>query len=51
VGGYPTVLTFTLETLRLGREGAIALTRTNVAASVVAGNIALWLGALLARTL
>jgi fluoride exporter len=44
VGAYTTFSTFAYETLQLLRGGAIAVAIANVAGSVVAGLIAVWLG-------
>ena len=51
VGAYTTFSTFTYETLQLGRGGAIGMALANVAASVVAGLGAVWLGTALGGAL
>ncbi len=51
IGAYTTFSTFAFETLRLGEDGAVVLALMNVAASVVAGITAVWLGTTLGRAL
>jgi len=51
LGAYTTFSTFSLETLRLIEDGAVALAVTNVAASVIAGLVAVYLGVVIARAL
>ena len=49
LGGYTTFSSFAYETYQLVRDGDFAKGFANVAVSVVAGYLALWCGALLAR--
>jgi CrcB protein len=49
LGGYTTFSSFTYETYALVKDGEFARGFANVAVSVVAGYLALWCGALLAR--
>jgi CrcB protein len=49
IGAYTTFSTFELETFRAVTDGAWLVGGLNVVGSVVAGYIALWLGAVLAR--
>jgi CrcB protein len=51
VGAYTTFSTFELETFRAVTEGAWAVAGANVAASFVAGYLALWAGFIAARVL
>jgi len=51
VGAYTTFSTFAYETQQLARGGAFALALANVAASVVAGLLAVWLGTALGGAL
>lgn len=51
LGAYTTFSTFAFESLRLGEDGAIALALVNIAGSVTAGVVAVWLGVTLGRTL
>ncbi|MSQ61860.1 MAG: fluoride efflux transporter CrcB [Dehalococcoidia bacterium] len=51
LGAYTTFSTFALETNRLWGSGAQGLAAVNVAGSVAAALLAVWLGAALARTL
>lgn len=51
VGAYTTFSTFAFETFRLAEDGAIALAALNVAVSVAAGLIAVWLGIVAGRAL
>jgi fluoride exporter len=49
LGGYTTFSSFTWETFALIRDGEFASGFANIAVSVMAGYLALWCGALLAR--
>jgi CrcB protein len=49
LGGYTTFSSFAWETYALVKDGEFAKGFANVAISVVAGYLALWCGALLAR--
>ncbi len=49
LGGYTTFSSFTWETYALVRDGEFAKGLANVGVSVIAGYLALWCGALLAR--
>ena len=49
LGGYTTFSSFAWETYALVKDGEFAKGFANVAVSVVAGYLALWCGALLAR--
>jgi len=49
IGAYTTFSTFEMETFRAVTEGALLVGAANVAASVVAGYAALWLGVLVSR--
>jgi CrcB protein len=49
LGGYTTFSSFTWETYTLVKDGDFARGFANVAISVVAGYLALWCGAVLAR--
>lgn len=49
LGGYTTFSSFAWETFALVKDGEFAKGLTNVGVSVVAGYLALWCGALLAR--
>jgi CrcB protein len=49
LGGYTTFSSFTYETFALVKDGDFSKGFLNVAVSVVAGYLALWCGALLAR--
>jgi fluoride exporter len=49
LGGYTTFSSFTWETYALVKDGDFAKGFANIAISVVAGYLALWCGALLAR--
>jgi fluoride exporter len=49
LGGYTTFSSFTYETYMLVRDGDFGKGLANVAVSVLAGYLALWCGALLAR--
>ena len=49
LGGYTTFSSFTWETYTLVKDGDFAKGFANVAISVVAGYLALWCGAVLAR--
>ena len=49
LGGYTTFSSFAWETYGLLKDGEFAKGLANVAVSVIAGYIALWCGALLAR--
>jgi CrcB protein len=49
LGGYTTFSSFSYETFALVKDGEFAKGLANVAVSVVAGYLALWCGALLAR--
>jgi CrcB protein len=49
LGGYTTFSSFTYETYALVKDGEFAKGLANIAISVVAGYLALWCGALLAR--
>jgi CrcB protein len=49
LGGYTTFSSFAWETYALVKEGEFTKGFANVAVSVVAGYLALWCGALLAR--
>jgi CrcB protein len=51
IGAYTTFSTFEYETARAVAEGAWAVAFGNVAASVVAGYVALWAGVIAARQL
>jgi CrcB protein len=51
IGAYTTFSTFEYETLRAVTEGSWMIGAANVAGSVIAGYIALWLGVVLARAL
>lgn len=50
-GGYTTFSSFSLQTLKLAQEGQLLYAFGNVAASVVACLLAVWLGHLLGQTL
>jgi CrcB protein len=49
LGGYTTFSSFTYETFALVKDGEFTKGFVNVTVSVVAGYLALWCGALLAR--
>ncbi|MEX2394242.1 MAG: fluoride efflux transporter CrcB [Actinomycetota bacterium] len=49
LGAYTTFSTFSLETLRLIEDGAIGLAVANVALSVVAGLVSVYLGTIIGR--
>jgi CrcB protein len=49
LGGYTTFSSFTWETFALIKDGDFANGFANIAVSVMAGYLALWCGALLAR--
>jgi CrcB protein len=49
IGAYTTFSTFEFETFRAVSERAFAIAAANVAASVVAGYLALWMGVVIAR--
>jgi CrcB protein len=49
LGGYTTFSSFAWETYALVNDGELAKGFANVAISVVAGYLALWCGAVLAR--
>lgn len=51
IGAYTTFSTFVLETVMLADEGAKLAALTNVAASVIAGLVAVWLGLAAGRAL
>jgi fluoride exporter len=51
IGAYTTFSTFEYETFRAVSEGSWAIGVANVAGSVIAGYVALWLGVALARAL
>lgn len=51
IGAYTTFSTLTFETLQLGQTGAVALAALNVAASISAGMLAVWLGTVAGRAL
>jgi len=51
IGAYTTFSTFELETFRAVSERAWLVAAANVAASVVAGYVALWAGFVVAREL
>jgi CrcB protein len=50
LGGFTTFSAFGLETMHLIKRGDVAVAAANVALSVVAGLLALWLGMAAART-
>ena len=49
IGAYTTFSTFELETFRAAGDGAWLIAGANVAASVLAGYIALWTGVVVAK--
>jgi fluoride exporter len=49
LGGFTTFSTFNFETLQLLREGAVAYGVLNVAASIIVGLAATWVGTLAGR--
>ena len=49
IGAYTTFSTFELETFRAVSERAFSVALANVAASVIAGYAALWMGVVIAR--
>lgn len=51
LGAYTTFSTFSLETLRLIQDGAVGIAAMNVAASVAAGLLAVYLGTIAGRAL
>lgn len=51
LGAYTTYSTISLETTRLIEDGAVWLAALNVAATVGAGMLAVWLGMSAARAL
>lgn len=51
LGGFTTYSSFNYETMRLMEEGAVATAFANVAATLLSGFAAGWLGLLLARQL
>lgn len=51
LGAYTTFSTFTLETVRLVQDGAWLFAAANVAASLAAGLVAVWIGIVVARAI
>jgi fluoride exporter len=51
VGAYTTFSTLAFETLQLGQAGAASLAVLNIAASIAAGMVAVWLGTVVGRAL
>jgi len=49
VGGYTTFSSFEWETFTAVRDGALWAAMLNIVSSVVLGNMAVWLGVMLAR--
>jgi len=49
LGGFTTFSTFGFETMKLMREGAVALAALNMAANLILGFTAVWLGFVTAK--